>query len=50
MPEDVIEKVCTYCGRTFNYEWIGWVKKNITCCQNTECEKKHKDNERIRRA
>jgi hypothetical protein len=38
MAEDVIEKVCHKCGRTFNWEWTGCFLEGKFFC-DSECAK-----------
>jgi hypothetical protein len=38
MAEDIIEKVCCNCGRTFNWEWTGCFLEDKFFCDN-DCAK-----------
>lgn len=43
MPEDVIEKVCRNCGRTFNWEWTGCFLEDQFFCNNACAKEKYPD-------
>ena len=44
MPDDVITKICDYCKRCFNLEYVGFVtKEKKHCCGDEDCCKQHKE-------